>query len=92
MPCKGETDKSHLEGILELYLSGGSLFKDDDEKEKEKTVEMDEILRDLSDRGKYIGLDDFEDTFNYEYKLHKENTIFPETTIYFDGEGCSETS
>ena len=89
-PVRGETDKSHLEGILELYLSGGSLFKDDDEKEKEKTVEMDEILRDLSDRGKYIGLDDFEDTFNYEYKLHKENTIFPETTIYFDGEGCSE--
>ena len=33
----GPLDKSHLEPILELYLSGGSLFKDDDEKEKEKT-------------------------------------------------------
>lgn len=83
---RGETDKSHLESILELYLSGGSLFKDDDEREKEKTVEMDEILKGLSDRGENIGVD----AFNYEYKLHKENTIFPETTIYFDGEGCSE--
>ena len=32
----GPLDKSHLEPILELYLSGGSLFKDDDEKEKRK--------------------------------------------------------
>lgn len=87
---RGETDKSHLESILELYLSGGSLFKEDDEREKEKTVEMDEILTGFSDRGKYIDKDEFNDAFNYEYKLHKENTIFPETTITFDGEGCSE--
>jgi hypothetical protein len=87
---RGETDKSHLESILELYLSGGSLFKEDDEREKEKTVEMDEILAGFSDRGKYIDKDEYNDAFNYEYKLHKENTIFPETTITFDGDGCSE--
>jgi len=85
---RGEADKSHLEPILELYLSGGSLFKDNDEKEKEKTVEMDEILKSFSERGSHSN----HNIYNYDYKLHKENTIFPETIIYLDGNGCGVES
>ena len=81
----GEADKSHLEPILELYLSGGSLFKDNDENDKEKTNEMDEILEDFSRRGEFLKTGDM---YNYGYKLHKENSIFPETIIYLDGHGC----
>lgn len=78
----GPLDKSHLEPILELYLSGGSLFKDDDEKEKEKTKEFYETVTSFHNREIEGG-----GNYKYDYKLHKENTIFPETKIFFDGPG-----
>ena len=78
----GPIDKSHLEPILELYLSGGSLFKDDDELEKEKTKEFYETIASFHNRQMEQG-----GNYKYDYKLHKENTIFPETRIFFDGPG-----
>ena len=74
----GPLDKSHLEPILELYLSGGSLFKDDDEKEKEKTKEFYETIASFHNRQMERG-----GKYKYDYKLHKRKYYLPRNQDFF---------
>lgn len=81
-------DKSNIFPMLKYYLEGKTIFKNNDNQKV-----LDQNAYDLIEKYRLMGLNDIylndENAFNYQYGLHLEGELFPETLIQLKGERCS---